>query len=230
MENRSKKSSTLIHVVTPFILLAICLGLFIIAMIKPADKAKVYLNLAFMDKLKTDPSAAGSGLVLRENEIIDDYSGETYEEGELIYPKFGELYAVMTCSAFDVSVPVYCGSNSELFEHGACQSSGSVLIGDKGNTVISAHEDTFFAELYKLKKGDEVTLKTNYGEFKYKVSETITFNKKNNKYVSPSDESKLTLYTCKRNVLGSADERIGVVCEPTEKKFYKLTGEDNDNE
>ena len=48
-------------------------------------------------------------------EGIDDYSGEISDEGEFIYPKFGELYAVMTCSAFDISVPVYWGSNSELF-------------------------------------------------------------------------------------------------------------------
>ncbi|MDD7516058.1 class D sortase [Ruminococcus flavefaciens] len=230
MEKKSKKSSALIHIVTPFVLLAFCVGILIIALIKPADKAKVYLNLAFMDNLKSDPSSAGSGLVLRNNEIIDDYSGEISDEGEFIYPKFGELYAVMTCSAFDISVPVYWGSNSELFEHGACQSTGSVIIGDNGNTVISAHEDTFFAELYKLKKGDIVTLKTNYGEFFYKVSETIAFNKKENKYVSPSENSKLTLYTCKRNVLGSSDERIGVVCEPTEKRFYKITGEENNNE
>ena len=69
-------------------------------------------------------------------------------------------------------------------------------------------------------------LNTTYGEFKYKVTENISFNKKDGKYVSPSEESKLTLYTCKRNVLGSADERIGVICEPTEKKFYNKAGEE----
>lgn len=225
--SKPKKNDLLIHIATPFIMLAMCVGIFLMAMIKPYDKIKVYLNLAFMDDLKTDPSS-GSGLVVRDNQIIDDYSGETYDEGEFIRPKFGELYAVMSCSAFDISVPVYWGSNSELFEHGACQSSGSVIIGDVGNTVISAHEDTFFAELYKLKKGDTVTLKTNYGVFTYQVKEEISFSKKDKKYVAPSKDSRLTLYTCKRNVLGSADERIGVICEPAEKKFYISKEGDND--
>ena len=226
MDNKQSKSSILIHLITPFILLFICVGILIAAMIKPADKLKVYFNLAFMDNLKNTPESASSGLVIRENEIIEEYSGETFEEGEFIRPKFGEMYAVLTTSAFDLSIPVYWGSSSELYERGACQSSSSMIIGEKGNTVISAHEDTFFSELHKLKKDDKITLKTNYGEFEYIVSETINFKKSETKYVAPSEKSKLTLYTCKKNVLGSSEERIGVICEPAQKKFYKKAGEE----
>lgn len=225
MGKSNKNNNILIHIVTPFILLALCVGIIMIAVIKPYDKLKVYVNLAFMDNLKNTPESAGSGLIIRDNKIVDDFNGETYDNGEIIRPKFGEMYAVLSCTAFDISIPVYWGSNSELFEHGACQSSGSVIAGDKGNTVISAHEDTFFAELYKLKEGDTVTLKTNYGQFMYTVKETIVFNKKDDKYVSPSKESKLTLYTCKRDVLGNSDERTGVICELTDKKFYKAAEE-----
>lgn len=229
MSEKKKKDDLIIHIVTPFIVLFLCVGIFIAAMIKPSDKLKVYLNLAFMDNLKSTPDSAGSGLIVRDNEIIDEYDGQTYESGEVIHPKFGEMYAVLTTSAFDISIPVYWGSNSELFEHGACQSSGSKILGEEGNTVISAHEDTFFSELYKLKTGDTVTLKTNYGEFVYKVKEIVSFNKKDSRYVSPSETSKLTLYTCKKDILGNADERIGVVCEPIEKKFYKKAGEGSSN-
>jgi sortase A len=224
MEKNKNKDSTLIHIATPFVFLALCIGLFMIAMIKPSDKIRMYLNLAFMDSLKNTPESAGSGLVVRDNDIITDYDGETSEEGEFIRPKFGEMYAEMTCSAFDITIPVYWGNNSELFERGACQSAGSVIAGEKGNTVISAHVDTFFSELYKLEKGDTVTLRTNYGSFVYTVKETISFNKKDGKYVAPSEDTKLTLYTCKKDILGNADERTGVVCELTEKKFYSIKG------
>ena len=145
MSEKKKKDDLIIHIVTPFIVLFLCVGIFIAAMIKPSDKLKVYLNLAFMDNLKSTPDSAGSGLIVRDNEIIDEYDGQTYERGEIIRPKFGEMYAVLTTSAFDISIPVYWGSNSELFEHGACQSSGSKILGEEGNTVISAHEDTFFS-------------------------------------------------------------------------------------
>ena len=225
MNNKQAKDGALIHAATPFILLFICVGVLITAMIKPADKLKVYLNIAFMDNLKNTPESAGSGLVIRDNDIIDGYSGETFEEGEFIRPKFGEMYAVLTTSAFDISIPVYWGSSSELYERGACQSSSSAIIGDKGNSVISAHQDTYFADLNKLKKDGTIALKTNYGEFEYKVTDIIIFNKKENKYVSPSETSKLTLYTCKKDVLGNSDERLGVICEPTVKKFYKKAEE-----
>ena len=225
MNNKQAKGGLLIHIMTPFILLFICVGILIIAMIKPADKLKVYFNLAFMDNLKNTPETASSGLVIRENDIIDEYSGETYEEGEIVRPKFGEMYALISTEAFESSIPVYWGSSSELYERGACQASSSAVIGDKGNTVISAHQDTFFADLDKIKTDDKIYLKTNYGEFEYTVKEIFVFNKKQSSYVSPSQTSKLTLYTCKKDVLGNSDERLAVICEPTEKKFYKKAEE-----
>lgn len=218
-----ESSRRLLHIITPFIVCFLCLGIFVVAMVKPYDKLKVYINLAFMDDLKITPDGNTNGLVIRENEIKEDFSGETNETGEIIRPKFGELYAMIKSDAFELDVPVYWGSDSQLFEKGACQSTGSVLIGEDGNTVISAHESTFFSELSTLAVGDVITLNTNYGQFTYKVKELIEFNKDDNKYVVPSEETKLTLYTCKKDILGSPDGRIGVICEPTEKKFY--TGE-----
>lgn len=220
MKDNSKKSGLALHIITPFIVCFLCLGIFLAVMIKPSDKLKVYMNLAFMDDLKITPDGTRR-LVVKENEIVSDYSGETEETGEIIRPQFAELYAVIKSDAFGVDVPVYWGSDRELFELGACQSSGSVLIGEEGNTVISAHEDTFFSELSNLKVSDTITVNTNYGQFKYKVKELIEFKKTDNKYVVPSEETKLTLYTCKKNVLGSSDDRIGVICELTEKQFYK---------
>ena len=220
MKENSKKA---LYIITPFILCFLCLGIFIVAMIKPYDKIKVYLNPAFMDDLKINPDGNTSGLVIRENEIKEDFSGETNENGEIVRPKFGELYAMIKSDKFDFDVPVYWGSDSQLFERGACQSTSSVLLGEDGNIVISAHEDTFFEKLNTLAVGDVITLNTNYGQFTYKVKELIEFQKEDNKYVVPSEESKLTLYTCKKDILGSPDGRIGVICELTEKKFY--TGE-----
>ena len=217
--SRSNKKSTVLHIATPVILAAVCSGVLVAAAIKPYDKAKVYANIAFMDSLKSDPTA-NNGLVIRENDIIMDYSGETSETGEVVRPKFGELYAILSSSALDLDIPVYWGSNSELLEHGACQSSGSVVIGTEGNAVISAHVDTFFSDLDKLKVGDDITLNTNYGEFTYKVNELISFSDSDRKYIVPTKETHLTLYTCKRDLLGASNRRVGVICEPVKSAFY----------
>lgn len=227
---KKKTKNRLIHITTPFILALIVGAVTAGAMIKPYDKIKMYMNLAFMDDLKTSPDNKDSGLVIKEEPIISGYSGSTSDEGEFIRPSFGELYAVIDSKALETSVPVYWGCNTELLERGACQSSGSIIVGDKGNTVISAHVDTYFASLEDMKEGDKVTIRTNYGEFTYKVRELINFNKKDGKYVSPTDDDRLTLYTCKKDILGNMDERTGVICDLTEKKFYDNAGEGENNE
>ncbi len=213
------KKSLVLHIVTPLLLGAVCVGVTAVAAVKPIDKLKVYANIAFMDSLKTDPGS-GSGLVIVDNDIISDYSGDTSESGDVIRPALGEMYALLRSDSLELDVPVYWGSTTELLERGACQASSSAVIGTEGNTVISAHVDTFFAELDKLKEGDTVTLFTNYGKFTYTVTELISFSSNNKKYIVPTEDTRLTLYTCKRDILGDSDQRIGVVCEPTEKSFY----------
>ncbi len=225
MSSNNERGGVFIHIITPLILLCICVGIFIVAMIKPSDKMKVYLSLAFMDDMKSDPLNDDTGLVIKENKIIEEYEGETAETGEVIHPSFGEQFAVISCEKADIYAPVYWGSKSELFERGACQASGSVLCGQEGNTVISAHADTFFANLEKLKVGDVVTIKTNYGEFSYTVRELIEFPATNDKYLSSKNETILTLYTCKKDIMGASDIRTGVVCDITESRFYNQTEE-----
>lgn len=218
--NSSKKNNTLKLILTPIIMLFLCVAIVIAAMIKPYNKMSVYLNLVFMDEFKTNPNDGTNGLIIKDGDIKLNYSGETSDEGEVVFPSFGEQFAVLRSSKLDVSVPVYWGSTSELFERGACQATFSKLPGAIGNTVISAHEDTFFAGLQNLKEGDVITINTNYGEFTYTVSETVIFNKNEKKYVNPTDDERLTLYTCKKDILGSSDERVGVICSLTEKKFF----------
>lgn len=223
----NKKSNRILMILTPVILLLLCTGIIAAAAIKPYGKLSVYLNLAFMDEFKNNPNE-GSGLVIKEGTIKTDYNGYFSPQGDIVFPSFGEQYAVLRTESISNDIPVYWGTTSELFEHGACQSTFSKVLGGVGNTVISAHEDTFFSELGNIKEGDIVTLYTNYGCFAYEASQIISFKKTDKSYVKPSDDEKLTLYTCKKNVLGSSDERVGVVCTLKEKKFYVDGGEVNE--
>ena len=225
-EKKSEKSEKVgsrlpLYLVTPFLVFSLCLGLLLVVMIKPYDKLKVYLNVAFMDNLKSDPLEDNTGLVIKNNEILEEYSGETSDTGEVMHPSFGEQFAIISSDVFEVDVPVYWGSEAELLELGACQPSGSVVVGSEGNAVISAHVDTFFANLTDLQVGDSVQIKTNYGKFDYKVSELIEFKSTSNKYLKPTDDTRLTLYTCKKDVLGGSDMRVGVICTPEKSVFYK---------
>lgn len=137
------------------------------------------------------------------------------------YPVFGEQYAELVAPDAGIDVGVFYGSNAELLERGACQSTQSAIIGTKGNVVIDAHVNTYFADLTKLVIGVPVVLYTNYGTFTYRVSETISFDKSNKKYLSVTDEDYLTLYTCQPEILGNSDLRVGVRCELVSREFYR---------
>ena len=144
----------------------------------------------------------------------------TFEDGKINYPTFGEEYAVLTAESIGLTVGVYYGVNADLLDRGACQSTQSAIIGEKGNTVIDAHVKTYFSDLSKLKTGDTVELYTDYGSFTYKVTETIRFDKNDKRWLAVTKEPYLTLYTCAPQVIGSADMRVGVRCEPVSMKFY----------
>ena len=227
-QTEKKRSGTAIYVITPFLLLLLTGGILILCYyLAPTHRLQKYLNIAFMDNLKT--TAQSDGLRIIENEIkTDDTPAETYDEGEIIYPTFGEQYAKLEIASVGLTVGVYYGVNAELLERGACQSTQSAIIGENpGNTVIDAHVNTFFSELADVKAGDTVSLWTNYGKFVYKVTEQIEFSKDDKHYLAvPKQGEYLTLYTCKPQVLGSADQRIGVRCEPVEKQFYSQSGQE----
>ena len=71
------------------------------------------------------------------------------------------------------------GVESEFFESAAA--------------VPYLHRALIASELYKLEKGDTVTLRTNYGSFVYTVKETISFNKKDGKYVGKDIDAPLDI-------------------------------------
>ncbi len=223
-ENKTKESGRTplpVIILTPILIFIICVSLTILIGITPYNKFNKYINIAFSDRMQNTTSASDSLIVSDEINHFDNNSGvQKSDKGTVIYPEFGEQYAILSCEAIDLYVPVYWGSSDELLKNGACQLSASAVIGSSGNTVIDAHVNTFFSELNRLKEGDIVKLFTSYGEFTYEVKSQALFEKTDKKYISQTKEDKLTLYTCVKQVLGSSSQRLAVICESTEKAFY----------
>lgn len=212
-----KTPSVIVKIILPVFIFLLCAGIVILCSMRPYEKLQTYLNIAFMGNVSVSDS---DGFEIKQNEIDTNYTGKTSETGETVMPVFGEQYAILSCDKIGLYVPVYWGTNSELLEHGACQSTSSSLAGEENNSVISAHVNTFFSDIKNLEVGDSLTLYTTYGKFTYVVSELIEFENNNKQYVIPTEDERLTLYTCEMQVFGSSDKRVGVVCHPTEKQFY----------
>ncbi|MBR3269581.1 MAG: class D sortase [Oscillospiraceae bacterium] len=213
-----KKKYWITYTLTPLLLLLLTGGILVLSyVLAPTHRLQKYLNLVFMDNLKI--KSVNAGLRIREQDINTENRETGYETGKIVYPKFGEQCAMLIAPSINLNVGVYYGVSSELLTRGACQSTQSAVIGEGGNTVIDAHVNTYFSDLSKLKPGDEIQLYTTYGSFTYRVTENITFDQADKRYVAVTEEEILTLYTCQPQVLGSSDIRVGVRCVPVKKQF-----------
>jgi LPXTG-site transpeptidase (sortase) family protein len=83
--------------------------------------------------------------------------------------------------------------------------------GETGNSVITAHRDTFFRHIYELNKGDLVNVERNGELFRYQVIGRRIVRPDDLSVTEPSSEPRLTLITCYPTYyIGPAPKRLVV--------------------
>jgi sortase A len=106
------------------------------------------------------------------------------------------------------------GTNHKALRLGPGHLKDTPLPGDMGNSVISAHRDTFFRHIYELAKGDEIQVRRD--------GRTYTFQVVGKKIVEPNDlsvvrnteDARLTLITCYPTYyIGPAPQRLIVTAK-----------------
>ena len=114
----------------------------------------------------------------------------------------------------DLDLIVVEGTNHKALRLGPGHMKNTPLPGDLGNSVISAHRDTFFRHIYELVKGDQIQVRRD--------GRTYTFEVMGKKIVQPDDvsvirntsDSRLTLITCYPTYyIGPAPERLIVTAK-----------------
>lgn len=87
----------------------------------------------------------------------------------------------------------------------------SVLPGEVGNAVISAHRDTFFRHIYELNKGDEILVRRDGKVYRYEVIGKRVVQPSDVEVTRNSSDARLTLITCYPTYyIGPAPERLVV--------------------
>jgi sortase A len=109
----------------------------------------------------------------------------------------------------DLDAIVVEGTSWKKLRVGPGRIIASAQPGEPGNSVITAHRDTFFRHIYDLKRGDEILVRRN--------GELLKFAVTGKKIVEPTDlsvlrqtkEPTLTLITCYPTYyIGPAPERL----------------------
>ena len=113
--------------------------------------------------------------------------------------------------AIGIDAPIVQGDGWEQLKKGVGQHIGSANPGEKGNVVLSAHNDIFgeiFRDLDRLKPGDEITIYTNQRAYTYVVSENEVVEPTQVDIMESTSQPTLTLISCYPYLVD--DQRIAI--------------------
>jgi sortase A len=101
--------------------------------------------------------------------------------------------------AINVDAPVVQGDGWEQLKKGVGQHAGTANPGEKGNAVLSAHNDIFgeiFRDLDRLQPGDEIILFTNQRAYTYLVVDTLVVEPTDVEVMAGTSQPNVTLISC----------------------------------
>ena len=101
--------------------------------------------------------------------------------------------------AIDVDAQIVPGDSWDQLKKGVGQHIGSANPGERGNLVLSAHNDVFgeiFRYLDQLKPGDEIIIYSGAQRYRYTVSEQRLVAPTQVDVMSPTNEPTVTLVSC----------------------------------
>ena len=168
---------------------------------------KIELNISLINKIAVDTSS-------KKNEVMSiDLDTNKIQN----YPEYGTQYATIEIPKIDVNLPVYFGSTLDVLKNGVGHDSASYFPGEGGTIIYMGHNSkNAFRRFSELKKGDEITVKTSYGDFTYKIYDMKLINEKDlDALPIQKDEEILMCYTCYPfNNIGYATQRYVVYAKP----------------
>ena len=114
------------------------------------------------------------------------------------YPEYGTQYATIEIPKIGANLPVYFGDTLEILKKGVGHSSGSYVPSEGGSIIYMGHNSKkVFRRFSELEKGNEIIVKTNYGEYKYKIYDMqIVKETEMEKLPIQKEKEILMVYTC----------------------------------
>jgi sortase A len=135
-----------------------------------------------------------------EAEIPEHLRPMVQSMAEIVLPTPSPQHAQhIKINAINIYAPVVQGDGWEQLKKGVGQHYGTPNPGERGNIVLSAHNDVFgelFRDLDKLKPGDEVILYTQQKAYTYIVRQTLYVEPTQVEVMAPTPESVVTLISC----------------------------------
>ena len=139
------------------------------------------------------------------------------ENGKLKnYPEYGTKYASIEIPKIEANLPVYYGDTLEILKNGVGHSSGSYFPGEGGSIIYMGHNSkTMFRRFSELENGDKITIKTSYGEYRYRIYDMqLVEETEKEKLPIQNQKEILMIFTCYPfNNIGYTTKRFIVYAE-----------------
>lgn len=169
-------------------------------------------------------------LVVNGN-VLDDSSSNKVpivEEGKFPVIPYESQWATLNVEGWkNKDISVFFGDNNTILRKGAGMWVNSRFCGQNGKIVLSAHVTSYFFEMEDTKIGALVTMDTVYGQYIYKVVDSVVFHYQDASRISPQDgEEVLVLYTCypRKNGYLFKTQRLALICKKIEGKDWTING------
>lgn len=131
-----------------------------------------------------------------------------------VRPEKGDVMGDLYIPKLEATLPIYHGTDEDELEKGVGHYAGSVLPGEKDNSVLSGHRDTVFRKLGDVGVGDLLVTKTAAGTFTYKVRKVRIVDADDRTVIVPKPKATLTVTTCYPfSYIGSAPERYVLIAD-----------------
>lgn len=158
------------------------------------------------------PPTSPDGARPNEAEIPQHLKPLVQSLANIPIPTPGPEHAIrIQVPSIGIDAPIVQGDGWEQLKKGVGQHIGSSNPGDKGNLVLSAHNDIFgeiFRDLDRLRPGDEITIYTNQRAYTYVVSDSNVVEPTQVDIMESTSQPSLTLISCYPYLVD--DQRIAV--------------------
>ncbi len=135
------------------------------------------------------------------------------------HPARGKKFGTLSIPKLEQTFPIVEGTGDKELKRGVGHFAQSVMPGAADNCVLSGHRDTVFTELGRLKIGDKLVVRTDYGEFTYEIRRKRIVPKDDKTVIVPTDHAVLTVTTCYPfEFVGSAPDRYILIADLVKRK------------
>lgn len=143
----------------------------------------------------------------KENDNIENKVSNEFEyKEETINSKRTNVIGILEIKSIGLKVPIVDGE--ENLDYVVAKYRSSANFGQAGNVILAGHNNmkgSIFKNLYKVKIGDIIEIKTDNNIYKYKLTERVIVNPSDSSLLTQDiSEKEITLITC----INRAKERL----------------------